>query len=1026
MNERSESAEHERMELEFLRGRLAQAEQENLRLKTLNDRLTKVGHCFLELDSDALDNINRFTALCGELTGASIAFYNRLHEDMLVAWGRWNVPEDHERAVEPDGHMCFEVIGGAEDRVVILQDLPQTKFAETDPAVNTFGLKTYLGRAVKVGDTCVGSLCVAYTTDFSPTEEDLNLIEIVASAISAEEKRKQAEEALRESEEKYRKLYEESKRAEEIYESLLNSSADAIIIYDLEGRTQYVSPSFTAIFGWTIDDLRGKRVPFVPDDEHTTTMAVIRGLVENGRPTSNFETRRYTKDGSILDISLSSSRYHDLSGSPAGILVILRDITKRKRAEQALKTAHDQLELRVEERTAELMRSNEQLKQEIRQRKLVQAELADSERRYRALVETADDLIWTVDMNLRFTYISPAVTKDLGFSAVEMMGCNPLDGLIPRSRNELIEAFRTEMEKETPVPRDYHVSRRFELGRYHRDGSLRWQDTSMTFLRDSSNRPIGILGVSRDVTDRKKAEEALRVSEERYRELYEESKKAEEIYRSLIDSSADAIVIYDMNGKAVHVSPSFTQMFGWTLDEVQGQRIPYLPDSEVKDSMALIEHVVNGGRPISGFETKRYTKAGNVLEMSIMASGYHDHEGNPAGMLVILSDITDRKRAERALQESEERYRKLVEHLPDGIGVHIDGKVILANPAGVQLLGGEQQEDLLGKPIMDFFHPDSRDVMEKRIKKALANGSVAPLVEQKLIRLDGQTVDVEIATIPLRFQETLALMTVGRDITERKRAEAVIQKLNAELEQRVLQRTAQLQTANEELEAFCYSVSHDLRAPLRSIDGFSQVLLEDFSDVLDSDGQSYLHRVRHASQRMAHLIDDLLKLSRVTRRAMSREKVDLSELAWSIAGELQTVEPNRSVQFTIMPDLVVHGDARLLRVALENLMGNAWKFTRDRECSQVEFGVMHGVSKAGEDRSLGAVYYVRDNGAGFDMNYSSKLFGPFQRLHRTSEFPGSGIGLATVQRIIHRHGGTVWGEGVVDGGATFYFTLQEL
>jgi len=226
---------------------------------------------------------------------------------------------------------------------------------------------------------------------------------------------------------------------------------------------------------------------------------------------------------------------------------------------------------------------------------------------------------------------------------------------------------------------------------------------------------------------------------------------------------------------------------------------------------------------------------------------------------------------------------------------------------------------------------------------------------------------------------------------------------------------ARLEQVNKELEAFSYSVSHDLRAPLRGIDGFSQALLEDYADSLDDQGKDYLQRVRAASQRMAQLIDDMLKLSRVTRAEMRHETVDLSALAHDIAGELQKTRPERQVDFVIAPGLVVNGDAQLLRAVLENLLGNAWKFTSAHPCAKIEFGIAEYEGKP--------AYFVRDDGVGFDMAYVDKLFGAFQRLHAMNEFPGTGIGLATVQRIIHRHGGHVWAEGAVEQGATFYFTL---
>src|SRR5918999_3251946 len=247
-------------------------------------------------------------------------------------------------------------------------------------------------------------------------------------------------------------------------------------------------------------------------------------------------------------------------------------------------------------------------------------------------------------------------------------------------------------------------------------------------------------------------------------------------------------------------------------------------------------------------------------------------------------------------------------------------------------------------------------------------------------------------------------------------SETRLRQLNQELERRVIERTAQLKATNQELEAFSYSVSHDLRAPLRAIDGFSMILQESYGDKLDAQAHNYLERVRAATKRMSHLIDNLLKLSRTARSEMRITTVNLSELVCTIVKGLEETAPERKVTFSIAPQMVVHADASLMRVVLENLLGNAWKFSGKRAEARIEVG---STTNAGE-----TVYFVCDNGARFDMKYADKLFGAFQRLHSVTAFDGTGVGLANVQRIIHRHGGRVWAEAAVDQGATFYFTLS--
>ncbi len=365
------------------------------------------------------------------------------------------------------------------------------------------------------------------------------------------------------------------------------------------------------------------------------------------------------------------------------------------------------------------------------------------------------------------------------------------------------------------------------------------------------------------------------------------------------------------------------------------------------------------------------------------------------------------------LRESEERYRAVVEQVTEGIVlVDVDTRRVLeANPAYQKLLGYGPDE-FSSLTLYDLV-PYSREAMDCYVGRVLERGSYVS-GERRHRRKDGSLVDVEVRANTISYGGREAMCIVVRDITERKKAEEEIRRLNEELEERVRSRTAQLQATNEELEAFGYSVSHDLRAPLRSMAGFSQMLLEDYE--LDETGKDYLRRIRGASRRMGDLIDALLYLSRVSRQEMRREEVDLSDLARRIVDDLRRGEPERPAHFVVADGLSVTGDARLLKVALENLLGNAWKFTSREAEARIEFGV---VEQGGEP-----VYYVRDNGVGFDEAYADKMFGPFQRLHGEDEFHGTGVGLATVARIIRRHGGSLWAESEVGRGATFYFSLS--
>ncbi len=570
-----------------------------------------------------------------------------------------------------------------------------------------------------------------------------------------------------------------------------------------------------------------------------------------------------------------------------------------------------------------------------------------------------------------------------------------------------------------------------------KQGTLVPVESNVVSLLDDRQERIGDVGIIRDITRRRQEEATLR---ETYAFL-----------DNIIESSIDCIVISDGTGKIIRANTSFLNLMGWNKADLPGKATSdFSPFCYETYRCTTGETITIGDDYFEGMHEQltRMFEEGSVsnweayflrsdkmlVPVEQNSTILYNPQKEIIGAVGIIHDITMRRVAENRLHEANEFLDNIIESSLDCIAVSDkNGRITRVNRALLELLRYDSPDDLIGRLPSAFAVDDEgvyetttgdlvtvgRDYFRKSVdstNRLFAEGHISNL-EFYFKRRDGILVPIEENIVLLTDKQGERTGAVGiiRDITQRKQNEL-----------EMMRQRDQLEATNKELEAFSYSVSHDLRAPLRGIDGFSQAVIEDYGKLLPDEGRHYLERVRAASQRMALLIDDLLKLSRLTRREMHQEKIDLSALAREVFQNIQAADPHRQVHYSIQPGLSVKADKTLVRVLIDNLLGNAWKYTGKTKHPVIELGMTRNVTRPDVHPVSGkAVFFIRDNGVGFDMGYAEKLFSAFQRLHSPDDFPGTGIGLATAQRIVHRHGGTIWADAKPNEGATFYFTLQE-
>lgn len=763
--------------------------------------------------------------------------------------------------------------------------------------------------------------------------------------------RRAMEAALRESEEKYRNLFET------MTQGVVYHAPDGHIIAANPAATRILGLSLTQMQGRTSTDPRWRTIhedgTDFPGQTHPAMIALQTGQEVRNVVMGVFNP--VSDEYRWINVN-AIPQFRPDETTPYQVYTTFEDITERKRAEEALRA------------------SEERLRQAIR---ASQIGIFDHDHR-------TDTIYW-----------SPEQRKIHNWGADEPVTLPAfLDSVHPDDWETIAAAVRRAHDPAGDGL--YDVEHRI----IHRNGEVRWLVTrSQTFFEGEGDarRPVRTVGADLDITERKRAEITLRQSEQKFATTFR--------------ISPDSININRMSdGLYIDINEGFTALTGYMRQEVIGRSSLDLNLwADPLDRARLVQGLQERGEVVS-LEAVFRLKDG-TLRTGLMSARQIEIEGEMC-ILSITRDITERKLVEEQLLYQ----ANLLQNVSDAIiASDPDFKITNWNQAAESLYGWCADE-VIGRPVNEILCTEYADnTPEQVLRQFQEQGIWRGEVMQK--HKDGTTLNIlaSVSMIKDNASKIVGVVAANRDITERKQVEEEIRRLNEELEQRVIERTAQLEAANKELEAFAYSVSHDLRAPLRAIDGYTRMLQEDYESALDANGQRICGVVREQARRMNQLIDDLLTFSRLSRVQLQTTLLDMQQLAALVFDELTVLENEERIEFRLNALPPALGDHTLIRQVWQNLFSNALKFSSKRERAVIE---VRGWQEGHE-----IVYSVRDNGAGFEPEYAHRLFGVFQRLHNEAEFPGTGVGLAIVQRIIYRHGGRVWLEGQPDQGATVYFAL---